>query len=73
MARTATRKSRVRVKPTRGKGRIRGLSPAQYLALARMVQKGETTWAELERKGIALPAGRESEFRRHVRKVLGND
>jgi hypothetical protein len=57
-------------KPIRSHGRIRGLTRAQYLTLARMVKRGETSWEELERKGIALPAGRESDFRRSVRRAL---
>jgi len=58
------------VKPERGPGRIRGLTRAQYLALSRLVRSGQATWEELEEKGIALPAARESEFVRTVRNRL---
>lgn len=58
-------------KPKNGPGRTRGLPKAQYLSLYRMVKAGETTWAELERRGIVLPVRRLSEFRRAVQKQLG--
>ena len=69
MAKKATKRN---AKPERAPGRIRGLRRAEYLALFRMVRKGETNWSELERLGIVLPAGRESDFRRNVRNTLAN-
>jgi len=57
-------------RPQRGPGRIRGLTRAQYLVLRRMVQNGETTWEELERKHVVLPSGHESDYRRNVRTQL---
>jgi hypothetical protein len=63
-------KSNGRNKPQRGAGRIRGLTKAEYLVLSRMVRRGETTWEELERRGIALPPQRESDFRRQVKRAL---
>lgn len=59
-----------RQKPPVAAGRIRGVTRPQYLALSRMVKAGETTWEELERRGIVLPARRISEFRQSVRKAL---
>lgn len=58
-------------KPERLPGRRRGVTPAQYHALFRMVRAGETTWDELERRGIVLPSARESAFRRTVKERLG--
>lgn len=57
-------------KPKRAKGTIRGVSRAKYLVLSRMVRAKETTWEELERKGVVLPPKRESEFRRHVKATI---
>jgi hypothetical protein len=56
--------------PKRIPGRTRGLDRARYLVLLRMVEAGDTTWEELEAKGLALPPARESDFRRDVRKAL---
>lgn len=38
---------------------IRGLCPNCYQGAKRMVQKGHTTWHELEEKGLAKEANRE--------------
>ncbi len=59
-------------KPFYGPGRPRGLDPADYLTLARMVRDGQATWEELEAKGLALPSRRKSDFRRFVEKELGS-
>lgn len=56
--------------PKRAKGLVRGVSKAKYLVLSRLVKAGQTTWVELERKGIVLPPNRESDFRKHVRRAL---
>ena len=56
--------------PTAGPGRIRGLTRARYLILSRMVRAGEATWPELEKRGLAFPPKRESEFRREVKRLL---
>lgn len=67
----AKRQSRID-KPQRGPGRIRGLTRARYLTLFRMVRNQETTWDELEQRGLALPARNESDYRREVRKALNS-
>jgi len=72
MAKTKAR-TKPKEKPQRGEGRIRGLTKAEYLVLSRMVRRGETTWEELERRGIAFPPKRESDFRRRVRKALAGN
>lgn len=69
MAAKAKRQQRID-QPQRGRGRIRGVTRAQYLILRRMVNRGEATWADLERKGIVLPTGRESDYRQQVRRAL---
>jgi hypothetical protein len=58
------------VKPASGPGRIRGLTRARYLVLARMVAGKETTWEELEAAGQCLPPQRESDYRRQVKLAL---
>jgi hypothetical protein len=35
-----------------------------------MVRAGEATWPELEKRGLAFPPKRESEFRREVKRLL---
>lgn len=57
---------KIEAKPQRLPGRTRGVTRNQYLVLRRMVKAGETTWAELERRGIVLPAGKESDYRKAV-------
>ena len=52
--------------------RIRGLTPAEYQAVSRMVRRGETTWEELERRGVVEPPKNESAFRRRVRQLLAD-
>jgi hypothetical protein len=70
MARAKTNGSATLSTPKRGPGKIRGVTPSQYTALARMVRRKETTWEQLEREGIVLPSQRESEFRRAVKRQL---
>ncbi len=50
--------------------RVRGVENSKYLILARMVRNGETTWEELEAKGIVQPPKRESAYRREVKAKL---
>lgn len=59
-------------KPFHAPGRTRGLDAARYLTLSRLVKEGKTTWEELERKGLALPSRRTSQYRQFVEKELAS-
>lgn len=48
----------------------RGLCRPCYLAALRRVKAGATTWAELEQRGLALPAARCNRF---VEQFVGGD
>jgi hypothetical protein len=59
-------------RPHEGPGRTRGLLPARYLMLTRLIKssKGKLTWAILEKKGLALPSRRTSAYRKFVESSL---
>lgn len=53
--------------------KIRGVSPAQYQALRRMIERGEVTWQELEQQGVVEPPRNQSDFIREVKQRLSGN
>lgn len=46
-------------------GRVRGLCDPCRVKHGRAIKAGKTTWAELERQGLARPAGSRGDLWRH--------
>lgn len=52
---------------------IRGVSPARYQSLRRLVERGEATWQELEAEGVVQPPRNQSDFIRQVKQRLAGN